>query len=82
MRGAFLVRTLWEDRDVREKLLEKFKSDNVLTTITLVLTLVSEIELELRFGLAERGKYMWTMLRTHKRGEAAEIYDLRYKGLL
>ena len=36
----------------------------------------------LRFGLAERAKYLWTMLVTHNWGEAAEIYDLRYKVLI
>ena len=82
MRGAFLVGKLWPDRDARDERLEKFKSDNAFTAITLVLTLVSEIEMELRFGLAERAKYVWTMLLTHNWGQAAEIYDLRYKALL
>jgi hypothetical protein len=82
MRGGPLVRRLWKTREARDEHLEKLKSGNALTAVTLVLTLASEIEAELKFGLAERAKYIWTMLMEHGWGEATEIYDQRYKALL
>ncbi|HEV7920010.1 MAG TPA: hypothetical protein VGR02_04380 [Thermoanaerobaculia bacterium] len=62
-------------------ILEKVRSDNLSIAVILLLALISEIELELRLGLADRAKYVWGILVPYA-GEAKEIYDLRYNGRL
>jgi hypothetical protein len=83
-RGAFLMEFLWTTREERDERLGKYKSDNAFTVITLVLTLASEIEREFRFGpvVASPAQYVWKMLIEHDWGEAIEIYQQRYEGVL
>lgn len=70
-----------EDREQRKPILDKFKSDYVMTTITLVLALASEIQIEFNYQLSERLKYIWSILNPFW-GEAKELYDYRYATLL
>lgn len=64
-----------------QRALEKFKSDCVFITITLVIAIASEIEANLSFGLAERIRYLWGILCEY-RGEALTLYEKRYEALL
>jgi AraC-like DNA-binding protein len=66
---------------VREELLKKWKSDAVGTSIALMLSLMSEIEIELRYGLADRLKYVWGVMNQYYL-ISKEIYDFRYEGRL
>ena len=43
---------------------------------------MSELEVELRFGLDGRIKNYWYVLIEGAWGEAEEMFDLRYKGRL
>ncbi len=65
------------DEKDRTNRLMKYKSDCVMTTISLVLALLSEIECEMRFDLSVRLKYVWGILSNFY-GEAKELYELRY----
>ncbi len=80
MRGAFLMENLL-DRDERDARLEQFKSDNVFVAITLVLALASEIQVGLKLELAQRARFVWTIVNQYW-AEAAEVYDMRYAALL
>ena len=70
------VRQLWTERHAK-----KFRSDQMVMSITLCLSLASELEAYLGFQLAEKIKYSWTIL-----GEyflmSKEVYEFRYKDLL
>lgn len=68
------------DTDQREKLLG-FKSNCVTTTVTLILALISEIEILARFGLQDRITYIWGVLIQYW-SDAKELYDIRYAELL
>lgn len=46
-------------QEVSDEQWRKMKSDAVMTLVTLLLALVSELELELRYDLKERIKYVW-----------------------
>jgi len=61
--------------------LKKYKSDCVITTISLVLALLSEIEGEFHFGRAERLRYIWVTLSGFS-GVAKELYEFRYGDVL
>jgi hypothetical protein len=61
--------------------LEKQRSDNFGVAVVLMLTLLSEIELELRYGLDARLKYVWGVLNSYY-GMAKELYEHRYVGRL
>jgi len=65
------------DEENRINILKKYKSDCVMTTIVLMLSLLSEIEYEFQFGRAERLQYVWQVISGYS-GEAKELYDLRY----
>ena len=78
MRATYLL----EEKEAElNETLNKYRSDNIFTTITILLALVSELECELRFELTERAKYLWTILSEYW-GPAKEIYLLRYNSLL
>ncbi len=66
-----------KDEDRRVNLLRKYKSDCVVTSITLVLALLSEIECEFKFSRAERLKEVWNSL-SEVFLEAKELFEFRY----
>jgi hypothetical protein len=57
--------------------LDESRSDDVFTTITLVVALLSELEIEFRFGLTDRLKYVWGIIQEYW-GEAKDLYTRRY----
>nr|MDQ3820283.1 hypothetical protein [Acidobacteriota bacterium] len=70
--------------DYEEKLndkLEEFRSTQVWIAITLILSLMSEIEIHFRFELDQRLAFIWTMVNEGSE-IAKEIYDKRYESLL
>jgi hypothetical protein len=77
MRAMYLL----EDKDAELNVtLNKYRSNNMFTTVIILLALVSEIECELKLGLTERAKYVWTILSEYW-GPAKEIYLQRYDSL-
>ncbi len=79
-RGAILLADFYPVKDIEDKM-KKYKSDQVFTTINLVLALVSEVESHLHFGLVERIRYLWGILIEYS-DEAKELYEKRYSSLL
>jgi hypothetical protein len=77
-RAGFLLAPSPEDR---RRVLDKSRSDDVFTTITLVVALLSEIEIEFRFGLTDRLKYVWGIIQEYW-GEAKDLYTRRYSTAL
>lgn len=65
------------DEEQRIELLRKYKSDCVMTSITLILCLLSEIEAEFSFGRAQRLKEVWSAL-TEVFLASREIFEMRY----
>ena len=61
-RAGFLFAPSPEDR---RRVLDKSRSDDVFTTITLVVALLSELEIEFRFGLSDRLKYVWGIIQEY-----------------
>jgi len=57
--------------------MDKARSDNFLVATFMVLAFASEIEIECRFGLSERLKYVWTILAGYAKG-AKTLYDKWY----
>ena len=80
MRAAGLIKLARKDEDVEEAL-SKVKSDQVSTTLTLLLALVSEIDSYFNFGLAERAIYLWTVINAYSLA-TREVYYKRYNQLL
>lgn len=76
--AALLPKQDQEDRSWR---LSKQKSDVFATTAVLVLALASEVEMELRYGLSERLKYIWGVLSGYY-GYARDLYEMRYQSKL
>jgi hypothetical protein len=74
-----------EDRDaIRERLDEKlleFKTKSVWIAITLILSLVSEIELHFEYDLRQRAVYLWNVFTAHSE-IVSEIFEERYKRTL
>ncbi len=66
-----------QDPDERAWRLDKQRSDNLLRATIVALAFVSEIEIECHFGLAERLKYVWTMLNSVF-DMSRELYDPWY----
>lgn len=64
----------------REKL-EIFKNNQVWIAITLMMSLVSEIEAHFKFDLAQRVKYLWGVLLNYS-DLSKEIYEKRYATVL
>ena len=79
MRAGALVRN--HDTDLRDAHLDKQRSDQVLTSSLIALAFASEVQIECRFDLAERLKYIWTIL-TSQFGMARELYDPWYAARL
>jgi len=73
-RAGFLFAPSPEDR---RRVLDESRSDDVFTTITLVVALLSELEIEFRFGLTDRLKYVWGIIQEYW-GEAKDLYTRRY----
>src|SRR6266550_1109674 len=62
------------DPDELEWRMDKVRSDNFLIATFMVLAFASEIEIECRFGLSDRLKYVWTVLAGYAKG-AQTLYD-------
>jgi hypothetical protein len=74
-------RPLTAPSHAREDVLSKWKSDAVGTSVALMLSLMSEVEIELHYGLGERLKYVWGIVNQYFL-LSREIYDIRYKNRL
>lgn len=81
MRSNALKRVQGEEEVERVWMLDKQRSDNAAVAIVLWLSIISEIEIEMRFGQAAKLLYVWRVL-TEYFGLAQEIYDLRAGRLL
>ncbi len=57
--------------------LETLRHDQVYNSMTLMLSIVTEIEIHFKFGLAERAKVLWAILSDNS-DSAKEIYEFRY----
>lgn len=79
-RGGFLLNYDRHDRETEARL-QRFKHNQVGAALTLVLALASEIEAELKFGLAERARYVWAVL-LDAIPLSKDLYDKRYASLL
>lgn len=75
MQVAALLR--WDDDDEGAWKLDKARSDNFMVAITLVLSLLSEVEIELGFGMKERLLYVWWILNPYY-GVSQELFKFRY----
>lgn len=78
-RGGFFL--FDRPADTERAILNKARSDALSTAVILLVALLSEIEVLLRFGLATRLRYMWG-LATPIMDDAREIFDLRYDACL
>lgn len=67
-----------KDHEQRERDLNKFRSDCLIMTVALVLAVLSEIQIELRYDLAERLKYVWGVLKPAFL-MLRELYQYRYE---
>jgi len=70
-----------KDQEQRDRDLDKFRSDCLAVTITLVLAILSEIQVELGYDLAQRLKYLWGVLRPGFL-MTRELYEFRYENSL
>jgi hypothetical protein len=74
-----------DDRDgIRDRLdqkLREFRTTQVWTAITLVLSLASEIELHFAYGLKQRLLIIWALLIAHNE-ISQEVYKERYAAVL
>ncbi len=57
--------------------MDKVRSDNFFVATFMALAFASEIEIECRFGLSDRLKYVWTVLAGYAYG-AKTLYDKWY----
>ncbi len=80
-RGSQLAPLLDQSYLQHKEHLEKFKSDCIFTTITLILALLSEVEVQCRFGLHQKIRYIWGIVFQYWE-EAKELYDMRYDAML
>ncbi len=67
--------------DQRKHHLELMRTRQVNMSLTLMMAIITELELEFRFGLNERAKYVWSILREWSE-EAKDIYDRFYRPVL
>jgi hypothetical protein len=65
----------------REYHLELLRTRQVNISLTLMMAVITELELEFRFGLNERAKYVWSILRGWS-DEARDVYDHSYAPIL
>lgn len=70
-----------EDREQRDRDLDKFRSDCFTVTIALTLAVLSEIQIELGYDLADRLKYIWGVLKPGFL-MVKELYKYRYERVL
>jgi hypothetical protein len=74
-----------DDRDgIRERLdekLQEFRLTQFWTAITLILSLVSEVELHFCYGLKQRILIIWALINQHSE-ISQEVYKERYEKLL
>lgn len=61
--------------------LEYNRTKHIYIAITLMLAIVTEIELHFKYGHDKTAKYLWTFFGEHS-GIVKEIYDTRYSSLL
>jgi hypothetical protein len=66
-----------EDEPTREDMLEHLRTAYLYDALVLLLALISEFQLELELGLADRAKYIWTVLGANC-GAAKELFEHRY----
>jgi hypothetical protein len=76
--GFFLMD---KDDDGRPESLNKYRSDNFVISLSLLLSLLSEVEGELQLGLAQRLLYVWSLTSQHF-GFVQEFFQKRYSTLL
>jgi hypothetical protein len=57
------------------------RSNAAIAAFTLMMALITELELELRFDLAQRAKYVWSVLNDWS-PEPREVYNRFYSGIL
>jgi hypothetical protein len=69
---------LIQDRESSEISLRKLKANCFPLTLCLLLAILSEIQIEAEFGLADRLKYVWQFLAEYY-DQVREIYDMRYR---
>jgi hypothetical protein len=68
----------WHDaEEERRWKLDKNRSDNFLLALVLMLSILCEVEIQLRFGMQERLLYIWGTL-TPDYGIARELFAFRY----
>jgi hypothetical protein len=60
---------------------DKFRNDQIWVAITLMLSMMSEIEAHFHFGLDQKLKYLWGIAASYS-GKAKEIYNRRYSNAL
>jgi hypothetical protein len=70
-----------KDDDGRPESLNKYRSDNFVISLSLLLSLLSEVEGELQLGLAQRLLYVWSLTSQHF-GFVQEFFQKRYSTLL
>jgi len=74
-----------QDRDgVDERLefkLQEFRTNQVWTAVTLILSLATEIDSHFDYGLREKLAFYWTLFRAHSE-TVEEFHDERYGALL
>jgi hypothetical protein len=74
-----------QDRDgIRARLdekIEKLRTTQMWTAITLVLSLVTEIEAHFSYGLKQKLIFVWTLVNAHNE-ISQEVFNERYEALL
>lgn len=75
-RGLFERNPSPEDDEV----MEKYKSDCVVTALILFVALLSKVQVRVGFTMSDRCRYLWTVLAQF--GPAHEVYKRRYEVML
>ena len=70
-----------QDREQRDRDLNKFRSDCFTMTVAILLAVLSEIQVELGYDLSPRLKYIWGILKPGFT-MVRELYEYRYEALL
>jgi hypothetical protein len=68
-------------KEILENRLEEYRTNMLWTTLTLLLSLVSEIDIHFDYGLDQRIRFLWGVFREYSE-ISKEFYDDRYSGLL
>lgn len=69
----------WEKET--EELLEDYRQDQVFTAITIMLAMVSELQVHFHFGQIEKAKYVWAILNEYS-DMTKDFWKTRYEKLL